>query len=892
MSRQTIDDLAGAVVDGDIIDWPAVRARLDPSERHTLTDGLKTLSQLTIQSPATAVREGDRRLPILLEAARLIALVCIVVGSIGHVGLLRDLGVARYGIFLAFLTAYASAALFLDIGGADRRARALAACYWFIAASFSARGVVWIAQLWPESTLLKFLASLRPEAFLAAGLWLFAREFPAITRFSRLDRASVIGFRLALVIGVVLFVANIIPVVAPDSRIDAWAAPFQRLTGYGRWFWNVLFGAAIAALIVIAWRGRGAIGREAARVRFFLYTLAFTILPVAMEVVAEGLFPRFGELMQTPRGRWWGGWFIYPPNFALPILTAYAVAVDNVLEVRVVIQQALRYLLARWIIMWGATVPLAMLVWHLYRHSDRSLIDALAVPPAPVLIWVDLVAIVLLVFRQRLVHVLDRWALPGVQDPSAMLVYMTDRMKQARTPLEVSVVFAKAVERALQAPADPYLVRLGALVSTRREHRVPPRNSLLPILLEGSGEPCVVGLRQRNSYYRLMTPDDRAWIAEQGVSVLVPVASGRTGGGLLGIIAIKNRRNALAFSRDDLRFLRAAAASAGLACDVIQSEANPSGRHAGVDSEEVGIQCTGCGRVETWLAANGRCTCGGGWEPAVLPKHLVGQFEVVQKLGAGGMGVVYRAKDLTLGRDVAVKTLTRLAEDSATHLLVEARTMAGLSHAHVAVLFGIEMWRSTPILVMEYLSGGTLAARLRGGPLPAYEAVRIAKLLASALEHLHRNGLYHGDIKPSNIGFTADGIPKFLDFGLSRAITTRSALGGPDPNPLSFCGTWAYSSPEVRSGAAPGPALDIWALCVTLCESVLGTHPFPIAETNAEIAAGVTGAVEKLERLEAPDLGRFLNRVLKASSSRDTLSALTLVEGLTSVAIRSREATP
>ncbi len=79
---------------------------------------------------------------------------------------------------------------------------------------------------------------------------------------------------------------------------------------------------------------------------------------------------------------------------------------------------------------------------------------------------------------------------------------------------------------------------------------------------------------------------------------------------------------------------------------------------------------------------------------------------------------------------------------------------------------------------------------------------------------------------------------------------------------------------------------------MTLCESVLGTHPFPTAETNAEIAAGVTGAVEKLERLEAPDLGRFLNRVLKASSSRDTLSALTLVEGLTSVAIRSREATP
>ena len=496
---QTIDDLAGAVVDGDIIDWPAVRARLDPSERHTLTDGLKTLSQLTIQSPATAVREADRRLPILLEVARLIALVCIVVRSIGQLGLPGTLRVARYGIFLAFLTAYASAALFLDIGGADRRARALAACYWFIAASFSARGVVWIAQLWPESTSLKFLASLRPEAFLAAGLWLFAREFPAITRFSRLDRVSVIGFRLALVIGVVLIVANIIPVVAPDSRIDAWAAPFQRLTGYGRWFWNVVFGAAIAALIVIAWRGRGAIGREAARVRFFLYALAFTILPVAMEVVAEGLFPRFGQLMQTPRGRWWGGWFIYPPNFALPILTAYAVAVDNVLEVRVVIQRALRYLLARCDHHVGsdraardarlASIPLLRSVPH--RRSCRA---AGAGTDLGLISWQSCCSC----FVNDWFTCWIGGASPGVQDPSAMLVYMTDRMKQARTPLEVSVVFAKAVERALQAPADPYLVRLGALVSTRREHRVPPRNSLLPILLEGSGEPCVVGLRQRN----------------------------------------------------------------------------------------------------------------------------------------------------------------------------------------------------------------------------------------------------------------------------------------------------------------------------------------------------------------------------------------------------------
>jgi serine/threonine protein kinase len=187
------------------------------------------------------------------------------------------------------------------------------------------------------------------------------------------------------------------------------------------------------------------------------------------------------------------------------------------------------------------------------------------------------------------------------------------------------------------------------------------------------------------------------------------------------------------------------------------------------------------------------------------------------------MGVVYRATDVSLGRTVAIKTLPRLAEGPAERLRHEARIMAGLSHAHVAVLYGIEEWRETPLLVMEHLSGGSLASRLRRAPLAPADALVIVRKLAIALDYLHRARQYHGDIKPSNIGFTADGTPKFLDFGLSRAILEANVAVRATTNESEIslvAGTPAYFSPEVAAGQEPGPALDLWALTVVLWESM------------------------------------------------------------------------
>jgi serine/threonine-protein kinase len=255
-----------------------------------------------------------------------------------------------------------------------------------------------------------------------------------------------------------------------------------------------------------------------------------------------------------------------------------------------------------------------------------------------------------------------------------------------------------------------------------------------------------------------------------------------------------------------------------------------------------------------------------------LPKIVNERFRLDALLGAGGMGIVYRATDVLLLRSLALKTLPRLSHDAAAKLLDEARTMAALSHPQIAVLYGAEQWRRTPLLLVELLEGGTLAERLRRGPLGPADALRIVHALAAALVHMSAAGRYHGDIKPSNIGFTTDGVPKFLDFGLSRAFIED------EHQPPRLAGTLSYMSPEVLDGAAPGASSDLWALSTVLFELVTGSHPF-LHETRtiSRIRAGVPPASLTQSSLPQP-LANLLYDLLSADGRRRPATASSFVQ--------------
>jgi serine/threonine protein kinase len=295
------------------------------------------------------------------------------------------------------------------------------------------------------------------------------------------------------------------------------------------------------------------------------------------------------------------------------------------------------------------------------------------------------------------------------------------------------------------------------------------------------------------------------------------------------------------------------------------------------------LQCSRCGGVEGWSKDAVSCPCGGAWEPAALPKRVLQRFDLTEWLGAGGMGVVYRALDLTLGRDVALKTLPQLSTVAAERLMTEARAMASLSHDDVAVLYEVAQWRGTPLLVMEYLARGTLAGRLRAARVPDGELVALVRRLALALGRVHARGLYHGDVKPSNIGFAGDGTPKLLDFGLARALTASDGADAvSESRPLG--GTWAYLPPEVRDGAAPGPRLDLWALGVVLCEGLLGEHPFPRARSREEVVIGRALALSQLRRTHAAVYSHAVDRVLALDPAERPADAATFADLLAALA--------
>ena len=227
--------------------------------------------------------------------------------------------------------------------------------------------------------------------------------------------------------------------------------------------------------------------------------------------------------------------------------------------------------------------------------------------------------------------------------------------------------------------------------------------------------------------------------------------------------------------------------------------------------------------------------------------HLL-QYEIVEPIGAGGMGQVYRARDLRLGRDVAIKILSdHLAADPEMRARFEreARAVAALSHPGILAIYELAQFENRSVAVMELLEGESLRTRLDRGPMPWRTAAEMGAQVADALAAAHSKGIIHRDLKPDNVFIAPNGRPKILDFGLVRS---RRPIGLADDNRTSatvvateagrLLGTVGYMAPEqVRGDDIDAPA-DIFALGCTLCEMVTGERLF-WRRTPAESLAAI-----------------------------------------------------
>jgi hypothetical protein len=627
------------------------------------------------------------------------------------------------------------------------------------------------------------------------------------------------------------------------------------------YFWLVQFALLVPALLLMLRRRRDAVPVERAKVTAFVSALGLALLP-ALLVMA--LANRASPLRPWLLAHFtFTGVVLYAGLVVMPLTTAYAVLAHRVVHIELVLRNAARYLLARGTLTAATVGPLVLLVGYAYRHRDIAIGNLFAGATGRSLLILAAAAAVLLVSRQRLLSLLER-ALS--RDSVSLATALEGFARRSSQGLGLGDL-ADALHRTAAESFHPEVVSL--LVADQARSAFVPvgaplaplaRSTWLSAALARSHEPVTVDLEEPDGVARLLPRGEQEWLADGGVVVLVPLVA--SGGDLCAILALGRMASARPYAENDLRFLAALAAAAAPAVEarLLRTSTSPGRPLDDVDwDNESGRECLACGRV--FAADVNTCIdCRKTTVPMTIPARLHGKFTVVRRLGAGAMGVVYLAHDDALDRPVALKTLPRILPEAVQRLRREARAMASVSHPAVATIHGVESWRAAPVLVVEFLAGGTLADRLRHGPIAEAEVVAIARQVLGGLSHLHRSGLLHRDLKPSNVGFTADGAAKVLDFGLSRLVVSGPRAGslfgrdhdgvvrdegslGIDASRLA--GTPLYMSPEVLEGHEPDPGLDLWALAIVMREALAGRHPWA--------GLGVEEVLRRIREVGAPE---------------------------------------
>jgi len=279
------------------------------------------------------------------------------------------------------------------------------------------------------------------------------------------------------------------------------------------------------------------------------------------------------------------------------------------------------------------------------------------------------------------------------------------------------------------------------------------------------------------------------------------------------------------------------------------------------------------------MVATPEASCGTGWKEWLASGAVVGRFELIREIGRGGFGVVWEARDRTLGRRVAFKAVragTRAAARE-ERLVAEAEAAAQLSHPNLVTLHDVGSTEQGPYLVYELLDGETLEQRLRRGPMVPREAVAVAVEIARGVAHAHGRGVFHRDLKPANVMLCADGQVKVLDFGLAHAFGWHYEAGG----------TPAYMAPEQQRGAPEDQRADVFALGAILYRMLAGRIPYP---ADGDGRRDLDRPPEALDVPAAPGLAGLVGRMLQVHPGRRPRDGAEVLQALAAVQRELEEA--
>jgi hypothetical protein len=802
-------------------------------------------------------------------------------------------------ISLLNIAAFGGAASLLVIAGRhDPRAVHLGAFFLLVATSFAHPGIrrLPLADVPIAGAVVALVRAVQVDAFLPYALWLFVRDFPRVQPSARLKRLVRLGISAGWTVGVVLFVANLVLEYAAEDgapRLRLVLSYFARNgTANESVYYAVLLTLSALALVVLVAKAPYARTAEGRRVRLFCAALLVGWTPVSLQILLESTIPAYYAFLERPNVRLAYSLVIYPTLLAIPVGTTYSVLVDHVLGVRLVVRKTLRYALARYSVMLLVALPLLWLAWYIYAHRHLTVGEILR-SHGPVMLAATAGAVLLQRKRHRLLRAIDRRFFRDQYRAHEALNALAREAQKADGLVALTRLVREGVESALHVESTAVLIRdeAGLLVAADRATRPLSASSVLAELLAGSADPLHIDLHVPRSPLLRLPEADRQWLGDGGFRLLVPIVG--SDGFLLGLIALGEKKSEVPFQSEERSLLAAVASSSAWALEnrlLGSTDARPGVAASGARPEddpasERVVECGACGRVHAPPATT--CEdCRGELRPAAVPLVLAGKFRLDRRIGSGGMGVVYRATDVMLGRQVAVKTLPQTSPENATRLRREARVAASVSHPHLALIYGTETWCGTPMLVFEFLDGGTLADRIRRAPLTPDDVVALGIALSGALEAAHAVGILHGDIKPTNIGFQGgtEGTPKLLDFGIARLLhdapqRTPSALvptSDATTTTAGPAGTLAYLSPEALQGESPDTSFDLWSLALVLLEAHLGHNPFRGQATLDTVLsidrADVAGALDEGPPCPAP-LRAFFGAALARNPSRRPASA-------------------
>ncbi|MEA2695108.1 MAG: eukaryotic-like serine/threonine-protein kinase [Acidobacteriota bacterium] len=865
------------------------------------------------------------RMVLLLAAIKIAATLLVLL----HSGSLPN------GLHFAYVLCFSVASLLLFTTGAgDPRAFALGGFFLVMANAFCRSSLLELAKAppgpWPD--LVHAAGALALDGFLPLFFWMFVRTFPETPVPRRVRRLMAAGITASAWVGSLLGLATLAAALAglEGREVASFLAPRP---GGGIYDLMILL-LLLPTLPILVYKARLTRGEEARRVQLFVTAIVLALAPALIEIAAEYTFHRYKIALGQNLGgarermRWRVSIFLLP----LPAVTSYAVLVHRVLPVRFMARRALQYTFARYSTLVLAAIPGAALCAYVYIHRELSIREFLYGPQLLLILMTLLLAWAAPRYRVRLLDAIDRRFFREQYDARRILTMVVQQLRGTHQVLDIAELLCRGIDQALHLQAIAVLVedpRSGNLVDPRSRARKLDASSALAQRIASATDPLFVDLGSPRGSLAKLPEDDRRWLTAAGFRLLVPTVA--RDGSLIGVICLGDKKSGLPFLKEDRKLLVDIANTAALRIELeLKQTWSPRGHEddsragflpetEGAHPPENAKECLSCGAL--YLPYTVICTnCSRRLEPSVVPYLLPGKFRFERRLGAGGMGVVYRGIDMALGRAVAVKTLKRVSPEDAMRLRREARTAAAVSHRHLAAVYGLETWQGTPLLVMELMEGGTLTQRIAKGPLSARETVDLGIAMAEALEHLHAADILHRDVKPSNIGYTRDSVPKLMDFGIARVLldlrpernTAPSDFDDGDSTVLpptsiwdhsptsitwsrQLVGTLSYLSPEALSSEAPNTSFDLWGLAVVLYECILGRKLFAgmdMKQTMARIRQGRVPDYEQTCPDLDPAMGRFFRSALHRTPSRRPGSARDMRRRLEEVRSRLTEPLP